>query len=97
MIEKNSEVTDVELLQTITDDQIITERRLPRRSFLSATGVLLGSRRRDRFGCTNHDLARTRLRTIRIRNLPIPTRSLQIRITNPPILTNPKLKVQIPN
>lgn len=27
--------------QTVTDDQIVTERRLPRRSFLSATGAVL--------------------------------------------------------
>jgi hypothetical protein len=33
--------TDLESLQTITDDQIVTERKLPRRSFLSTTGALL--------------------------------------------------------
>ncbi len=28
-------------LETLTDEQIVTERRLPRRSFLGATGALL--------------------------------------------------------
>jgi outer membrane biosynthesis protein TonB len=41
MIDKNAEATDKESLQTITDDQIVTERKVPRRSFLSTTGALL--------------------------------------------------------
>ncbi|MGA8029046.1 MAG: hypothetical protein WB992_18055 [Bryobacteraceae bacterium] len=41
MIDKNREVTDLESLQTITDDEIVTERKVPRRSFLSTTGALL--------------------------------------------------------
>lgn len=32
---------DLEPLRTVTDDEIVTERRLPRRSFLSASGALL--------------------------------------------------------
>jgi hypothetical protein len=32
----------MEPLRSITDDQIVTERKLPRRSFLSSTGALLG-------------------------------------------------------
>ena len=36
MIEKSTES-----LQSLTDDQIVTERNLPRRSFLSTTGAFL--------------------------------------------------------
>jgi hypothetical protein len=36
MIEKSTES-----LQSLTDDQIVTERKLPRRSFLSTTGAFL--------------------------------------------------------
>jgi hypothetical protein len=39
MAEKNPKSVDQEL--TLTDDQIITERKLPRRSFLTAAGTLL--------------------------------------------------------
>ncbi len=41
MSDKKTEVTNVESLQTIADDQIVTERKLPRRSFLGTTGALL--------------------------------------------------------
>ncbi len=41
MPDKDIEATDSESLGTITDDQIVTERKVPRRSFLSTTGALL--------------------------------------------------------
>jgi hypothetical protein len=41
MSDGKTEGPDREPLQTLADDQIVTERRLPRRSFLSTTGALL--------------------------------------------------------
>lgn len=41
MIDKNNEAADLESLETLTDDQIVTERKLPRRSFLGTTGAIL--------------------------------------------------------
>lgn len=41
MSDKNTKVPNLEPLRTVTDDQIVTERKLPRRSFLSTTGALL--------------------------------------------------------
>ncbi len=41
MADKDTELTNLESLRTVTDDQIVTERRLPRRSFLNRTGALL--------------------------------------------------------
>lgn len=41
MNEPKPEVTELESLETITDGQIVTERKLPRRSFLSASGAVL--------------------------------------------------------
>jgi hypothetical protein len=41
MADKNAEVPDLESLRTVTDDEIVTERKLPRRSFLSRTGAVL--------------------------------------------------------
>lgn len=37
----SDENRDLESLQTIKDDQIVTERKLPRRSFLGTTGAFL--------------------------------------------------------
>ena len=41
MTDKTAEVPDLEPLRTVTDDQIVTERKVRRRSFLSATGAVL--------------------------------------------------------
>ena len=41
MTDKNNDSANPELPRTVTDDQIVTERRFPRRSFLSATGAVL--------------------------------------------------------
>lgn len=41
MSKQNIKSTESESLQTVTDDQIVTERKLPRRSFLSTTGAVL--------------------------------------------------------
>jgi outer membrane biosynthesis protein TonB len=41
MTDRKTEKPDLEPLRTVTDDEIVTERRLPRRSFLSTSGVLL--------------------------------------------------------
>ncbi len=41
MIDRNAEVPNSESLRTVTDDQIVTERKVQRRSFLSTTGALL--------------------------------------------------------
>lgn len=41
MAEKDPKVVGPELSQTLTDEQIITEQKMPRRSFLTAAGALL--------------------------------------------------------
>ena len=41
MADENRKVVIQESPGTLTDDQIVTERKLPRRSFLSAAGTLL--------------------------------------------------------
>jgi outer membrane biosynthesis protein TonB len=41
MTNGRTEGPDLEPLHTVTDDEMVTERRLARRSFLSSTGVLL--------------------------------------------------------
>lgn len=41
MSDRKTELSDLEPIRTITDDQIVTERKLPRRSFLSRSGALL--------------------------------------------------------
>ena len=41
MADENRKVVNQESPGTLTDDQIVTERKLPRRSFLSAAGTLL--------------------------------------------------------
>ncbi len=41
MADGNRKVVNPESPRTLTDDQIVTERKLPRRSFLSAAGTLL--------------------------------------------------------
>ena len=41
MSDENRKVVNPESPRTLTDDQIVTERKLPRRSFLSAAGTLL--------------------------------------------------------
>jgi hypothetical protein len=41
MTEKNSEAPNSNLSRTLTDDQIVTEKKVQRRSFLSATGIVL--------------------------------------------------------
>ncbi len=41
MAEKDPRVVKQESSQTLTDDQIVTERKMPRRSFLTAAGALL--------------------------------------------------------
>jgi len=40
---KNPEVVNQETARTVTDDQIVTERKSPRRSFLTATGAVLAA------------------------------------------------------
>src|SRR2546427_10577599 len=40
MADENRKVVNPESPRTLTDDQIVTERKLPRRSFLSAAGTL---------------------------------------------------------
>ena len=41
MTEQNLKAPNPHASRTLTDDQIVTVRKLPRRSFLSATGVIL--------------------------------------------------------
>jgi len=41
MADEKRKVGDHEPSPTLTDDQIVTERKLPRRSFLAAAGTLL--------------------------------------------------------
>ena len=41
MTDKNHEAPDTESLRTVTDEEIVTERKVPRRSFLGATGAVL--------------------------------------------------------
>jgi hypothetical protein len=41
MDDKVSDAKNHETLQTVTDDEIVTERVLPRRSFLRSTGAVL--------------------------------------------------------
>jgi hypothetical protein len=41
MAEKDTETGDLQSLRSLTDDEIVTERKLPRRSFLGTTGVVL--------------------------------------------------------
>lgn len=41
MADKDPEVVNQEPSGTVTDDQIVTERKMPRRSFLAATGAFL--------------------------------------------------------
>ncbi|MGH9781836.1 MAG: hypothetical protein ACRD33_08440 [Candidatus Acidiferrales bacterium] len=41
MADKDPKVVKQESSQTLTDEQIITERKMPRRSFLTAAGALL--------------------------------------------------------
>lgn len=41
MAEKDPKVVKQESSQTLTDEQIVTERKIPRRSFLTAAGALL--------------------------------------------------------
>lgn len=41
MAEKDLKVVKQESSQTLTDEQIVTERKMPRRSFLTAAGALL--------------------------------------------------------
>ncbi|HEV2221992.1 MAG TPA: hypothetical protein VGR84_03230 [Candidatus Acidoferrales bacterium] len=41
MAEKDAKVVKQELSQTLTDEQIVSERKMPRRSFLTAAGALL--------------------------------------------------------
>jgi hypothetical protein len=41
MAEKDPKVVGQESSQTLTDGQIVTERKMPRRSFLTAAGALL--------------------------------------------------------
>jgi outer membrane biosynthesis protein TonB len=41
MSDKNKELNRVEPLRTLSDEQLITERKLPRRSFLGASGALI--------------------------------------------------------
>jgi hypothetical protein len=41
MADTNPKGVNQESIRTLTDDQIVTERKLPRRSFLTATGTLL--------------------------------------------------------
>lgn len=41
MADKNPYVVNQEAPRTLTDEQIVTERKLPRRSFLAATGAVL--------------------------------------------------------
>ncbi len=41
MAEKDPKVVGQESSQTLTDEQIVTERKMPRRSFLTAAGALL--------------------------------------------------------
>ena len=41
MTDKSTKAPDLESLRTVTDDEITTERKVPRRSFLGATGALL--------------------------------------------------------
>ena len=40
---KNPKVVNQESSRTVTDDQIVTERKSPRRSFLTATGAVLAA------------------------------------------------------
>jgi len=40
-VDEGREVVNQESLRTITDKEIVTERRVPRRSFLTAAGTLL--------------------------------------------------------
>ena len=40
---KNPQVVKQESSRTVTDDQIVTERKSPRRSFLTATGAVLAA------------------------------------------------------
>lgn len=41
MTEEDAKVVKQESSQTLTDEQIVTERKMPRRSFLTAAGALL--------------------------------------------------------
>lgn len=41
MAEKDPKIVGQESSQTLTDEQIVTERKMPRRSFLTAAGALL--------------------------------------------------------
>ena len=41
MAERDPKVVGQESSQTLTDEQIVTERKMPRRSFLTAAGALL--------------------------------------------------------
>ncbi len=41
MVDKNIETPDSESPRTLTDDEIVTERKVRRRSFLSTTGAVL--------------------------------------------------------
>lgn len=41
MAEKDPKVVGPESSRTLTDEQIVTERKMPRRSFLTAAGALL--------------------------------------------------------
>jgi hypothetical protein len=41
MDDKNREETNLQPSRTLTDDQIVTEKKVPRRSFLSTSGIFL--------------------------------------------------------
>ena len=41
MSDHTSDVSDKDSLRTLTDEEVVTERRVPRRSFLSASGALV--------------------------------------------------------
>jgi hypothetical protein len=41
LVDQGQEVVNQESPRNLTDEQIVTERKLPRRSFLTATGTLL--------------------------------------------------------
>ena len=75
MTEKNSEAKDLESLDSLTDDQIVTERKLPRCSFLGATGALLTGAAGMIVG-VRASAPRTRLKAIPTRSQPIRTNLL---------------------
>jgi hypothetical protein len=63
MIEKNPEEVDQDSSRTLTDDQIVTERKTPRRSFLAVAGtfvagaaaIVAGTRARNLFASPQDD------------------------------------------